>query len=497
MNPILSALNSGHSAEEVLQYMSKAIPGIAEPIKRASRLGYNTQQILGYLSKSVAPRQTKGMSESEIHAQNRLEDSQRVKNGLTIAASAVASPIAANAARSALSRALPAAVQSLSPSTGQTSIPSTSGVAPGAASNTQGMLAQPQQQNPLPNPSQPPVNGTNIPQQQALPLAEVNSTDVLKSANFTSKIDPMIDSGNDAETISAFYKKFNPQAVTQIEKQAAKPFEQVVSEYIQSRTATKPPEEMPPETGGQEPPKLPRPAPPTRVSGTSSLSRKSIQETFDKATPPAKGYIVETPDGIGEVKEIRNGKALVEVDGKMRKMLEEELMSPGIPQQDLATLHDELIEGIKRETGKEVSRHVETAGYDPEHKELIYRPWGDKEYVYDNIDPEDVEMLTNLLTQRKTTGENFIGAWEAGSESPIGAAMHALITKIRNKAKEEGKEKAHKRRYESVYSAYEPAQKASKQKKDEEKKRLRDEEKRRKAKEKQSLKHSRSTSGVS
>jgi predicted GNAT family acetyltransferase/translation elongation factor P/translation initiation factor 5A len=222
-----------------------------------------------------------------------------------------------------------------------------------------------------------------------------------------------------------------------------------------------------------------------------------ISKSLQPEEKVSKGSIVETPDGVGEVKEIRNGKALVEVDGKMRKVLEEELMSPGIPQADLATLHDELIEGIKRETGKEVSRHVETAGYDPEHKELIYRPWGDKEYVYDNIDPEDVEMLTNLLTQRKTTGENFIGAWEAGTESPIGAAMHALITKIRNKAKEEGKEKAHKRRYESVYSAYEPAQKASKQKKDAEKKRLRDEEKRRKAKEKQSLKHSRSTSGVS
>src|SRR5690606_24077295 len=140
----------------------------------------------------------------------------------------------------------------------------------------------------------------------------------------------------------------------------------------------------------------PSPVPPTSPESTAK---------------PAKGSIVETPDGIGEVREIRNGKALVEVDGKMRKMLEEELMSPGLPQKDLADLHDELIEGIKTQTGKEVSRHVEWAGYDPEHKELVYRPWGDKEYVYDNIDPEDVDMLTNLLTQRKTTGENYIGSW--------------------------------------------------------------------------------------
>ena len=35
------------------------------------------------------------------------------------------------------------------------------------------------------------------------------------------------------------------------------------------------------------------------------------------------------------------------------------------------------------------------------------------------ISPEDVEQLTSLLTQRKSSGQNFIGAWESGTASPI------------------------------------------------------------------------------
>lgn len=497
MNPIFSALNSGYSPEDILKYMSKAIPEIVEPIKKASRMGYNTQQILGYLSKSVTPRNTRGMSESQIHAQNRMEDNQRVKNGLSMAASAVAVPVAASAARSALSRALPLSLQNLTQSAQSINVPQ----APGVGSQSSNIMPQQQQtlpqQNPSTNPSQPPVNPTNIQQQQALPQSQLNPIDarqILEKNNFIEKVDSLINSGNNGDAIDGFYRKFNPAAVKQIEKESGMPFIEVVNEYIRTKPKQNPPEKLPPESPGEEPPKPKYPPPP---KGGGLLSRTAIEETFSKATPTTKGAIVDTPDGIGEVREIRNGKALVEVDGKMRKVLEEELMEPGLPQKDLADLHDELIEGIKTHTGKEVSRHVEWAGYDPEHKELIYKPWSGEQYTFDGIDAEDADMLTSLLTQRKTSGENYIGAWEQGTESPIGAAMHKLLTKLREKSKEAGKEKAHIRKYETVYSAYEPAQKASKEKKDAQRKKQRDEEKRRKSKEKQALKHSRSTVGVS
>lgn len=481
MFPFAAATGAGISANKIIESLMRQAPRLAPRISKALSAGISADQVLNFLSKDTNFERLKEDVQSSYNMDfnaNPLVQAQGVRNknlgsDMTSAfqrkAPAFLGSAAALGATMALKHALPSQIEDQIQKT----------------------------QEPKTATSQPPVKEANIPQQQTLPQPEVSSIDVLKNANFTSKIDPMIDSGNDADTIAAFYKKFNPQAVAQIEKQSAKPFEQVISEYMQSRISTKPPEELPPETGGQEPPKRPVPPPTTGISGTSSLSRKAIQETFSKATPPAKGYIVETPDGIGEVKEIRNGKALVEVDGKMRKVLADELMSPGIPQQDLATLHDELIEGIKRETGKEVSRHVEWAGYDPEARELAYKPWMGEEYIYGDIDEEDANMLTSLLTNRKSTGQNFIGSWEAGTESPIGAAMHQLLTKLKEKAKESGKEKAHIRKYETVYSAYEPAQKASKRKKDEERKRLRAEEKRRKEKEKSNRKHSRSPSGIS
>src|SRR5690606_33238427 len=199
---------------------------------------------------------------------------------------------------------------------------------------------------PINTSSQPPIT----PQQQTLPQPEVNIIDpegYLTKLGVLDKVKDFLKNGNPPEAIAAaiglqnkkggVIGKVDPELLANIEAYAQK---------------QPPPDEI--EQAVQEP----SPVPPTSPESTAK---------------PAKGSIVETPDGIGEVREIRNGKALVEVDGKMRKMLEEELMSPGLPQKDLADLYDELIEGIKTQTGKEVSRHVEWAGYDPEHKELVYR----------------------------------------------------------------------------------------------------------------------------
>lgn len=499
MIPLINqAMMLGFSANQILKYISGKVPKLKQGMENARASGFDDERILKFLSQKI-PTSKQG-SEKQLNANDRYMSSAGYKtkeereSSKSRALQGIIGVGSAALSTYALARALPSSVSSLvsavsgAPQQNQTLQPST----------TSETIQQDQKSlNELP--LQPPINTNIVQQQQTLPQPELKTIDskqVLQNNNFIDKIESLINSGNDAESIEGFYQKFNPSAVKKIEKEAGKPFREVVSEYMQSKLAEKPPEELPPEFPGEEPPRPPKPKYPPPPEKGGLLSRKAIEESFKKATP-SKGSIVDTPNGIGEVREIRNGKALVEVDGKMRKMLEEELMEPGLPQKDLADLHEELIEGIKQQTGKEVSRHVEWAGYDPEHKELVYRPWGDKEYVYDNIDPEDVEMLTNLLTQRKTTGENYIGSWEAGTESPIGAAMHALITKVRNKAKESGQEKAHKRRYEAVYSAYEPAQKASKQKKDAEKKRLKDEEKRRKAKEKQALQHSRSPSRVS
>lgn len=188
-----------------------------------------------------------------------------------------------------------------------------------------------------------------------------------------------------------------------------------------------------------------------------------------KQTPIAKKDMVASPHGVGEVREIRNGQAIVEVDGKLHKVKEEELIQSPLPEKDLADLFDDLVSGIEKKTGKQVSRNVEWAGYDPKTNELIYKPHsGDKGYTFDDISKEDKDLLTSFLTQRKSTGKNFIGAWEAGTESPIGAAMYQLIRKLQQERGGKGNE--YRNRFETIYDALEPAKLASKEKHAERKK---------------------------
>lgn len=196
---------------------------------------------------------------------------------------------------------------------------------------------------------------------------------------------------------------------------------------------------------------------------------KTYQEDYQEAKEPEPQKIepqsiVSTPQGVGEVKGVSNGKAIVEIDGKAHKIDEKDIEPPPIPEKDLADLHNDLIAGIEKATGKEVSRHVDWAGYDPNANELLYKPWGGPSYTLTDIEPEDVKMLTSVLTQRKTTGSNWIGGWDADTDSPIGAAMHQLLEKLKAKAKEKGV-KEYTRKYETVYSAREPAEQAAKLKK--------------------------------
>lgn len=197
------------------------------------------------------------------------------------------------------------------------------------------------------------------------------------------------------------------------------------------------------------------------------LSEKIKEKEKDKSIE--KHSTVLSPQGIGEVKEIRNGKALVEVDGKIHKVDEEDIIQSPVTEKELDELYDDLIKGIEKSTGKQVSRNVDWAGYDPKTNELAYKPHGsDRLYAYGDISPEDVELLTSLLTRRKTTGENLIGAWEKDTESPIGAAMYQLIKKLQFERGGKGNE--YKNRYDTIYDALEPAKIAKKKKYEEQRK---------------------------
>lgn len=458
MNPIFEALEEGHSPEEVIAYLSRMMPQMVPAIKKATRSGYSIQQILGFLSKNFDQEDRTGMSESERHAANRRADAERTKFGLKMAATAVAAPMAAYAARSALSRALPSSLTNIlnptpsptspqppgAPQPPQQALPSIPGAVAGGQPPSVPPSPQPQGPSPISTvSSQPPiVQPSTIPQPPQTPQDQgisTNASQVLAGhGGAKMKIDELAKSGNGPEEISAYFEKFNKGTKKRLEKEAGQPFEKIVEDYIAQN-------------------------PPAQAEAKEVIEPTAPEAAEAEPEPIKKADTVATPQGIGEVKEIRNGQAIVEVDGKLHKVKEEELEASPLPEKDLADLHDDLMRGIEAETGEEISRMVDFAGYDPVKNRLAFLPHTGALYTYENISPEDVALLTDILSVRKTSGENFIGAWKAGSKSPIGAAMSKLIQKLQAEAGGKGKEYSGK--FETVYRATEPAKLASKKKK--------------------------------
>ena len=178
----------------------------------------------------------------------------------------------------------------------------------------------------------------------------------------------------------------------------------------------------------------------------------------------------------GEILNVKKGVAEVETPEGIRRQKVEDIIESPIPKRELADLYLDMIKGIEEETGQEVSKSVYWAGYDPKRNALSYIPHDGSLYTYDDISPERKERLTNLLQQRRTSGESYVGAWTEGTASPIGSQMSDLIRELQKERGGKGNEYSGK--YEVLYSSDEPARKAAKERK----KRMKDEEKAKKKK---------------
>ena len=417
MNPILQALQSGYSEEEILRFITKAFPKAIDPIKKSLKAGYGINEILGYLSKSTQKQDLTGLSQSQIHKKNRESDEKLVKTGLGIA---TAGALSSGVAQNALSRALPSSLQSIIPETASNMINDTNSL------SSKQPISQPENALSQTTTLNQPSSETSL-LEDNITKPQVNLQDILTKTNSKERIDALLKSGNGPQEISGFFEKFASPIKKMIEKETGMPFEKVIEDYA------------------------------------SKMPQENIVEEQETPESIQVNETVGTPHGIGEVKAIRNGKAIIDVDGKRRQVNEEELIQSPIPEKDLAELYDDLLSGIESETGEEVSRNVNWAGYDPTTNELAYRPHNGRLYVYNDISPEDVQELTSILSKRKTTGENFIGAWKQGSKSPIGAAMFKLIRRLQEQRGGKGNE--YKNRFETVYDALEPAVLALKKKK--------------------------------
>ncbi|HZY24380.1 MAG TPA: hypothetical protein VFE71_01025 [Bacteroidales bacterium] len=462
----LGSLAAGYTVEQVLNYLSKNFPELGPRIKEAVNSGKKSKDILEYLGKFDRKQLSRLKSNKKpfepfpessnpyIQGQQATEEydpipqpvKQAAKAGLATAAGSVISPMVGKLASqyapqvsNALKRALPSNFSQQPQLTQQL----------GEQIAKPPMISDPNQHSLKQPTQQPPVNqvAANIPEPAHSQQDKEKSNIVSKLwTNFEKGLDKGFDFESDA------FLKIAKRMKSTGEIRSREDFEKFFQIFDQKKNEGK--------------------ALPTALKEASieydnhklSPEKGVIPEVEEKKSPKIeKNTLVSSPNGVGSVKEIRNGQAIIDVDGKLHKVKEEELETSPLPEKELSELFDDLVSGIEKETGEDVSRMVQWAGYNPETNTLQFLPHTGKLYKYGNISPEDAALLTDILSVRKTSGSNFIGAWKKDSKSPIGAALSKLIRKLQSERGGKGNE--YEETHEPIYSAYEPAINAKKKKK--------------------------------
>jgi len=439
MSSFFQALEEGYLPEEILKYISKAIPKMSEPIRKASKLGYTTNQILGFLSKNFDTEDRRGMSEPERQAANRRSDSQRIKYGLTMAAGAVVAPLAASVASNALSRVLPTGLKNLSGSmnpvvssasaqpslAGINSSPANGQTSPAGATASAPTLQMPQSTNQLINSAQqPPVSPSNItqPKEVQQPKGIINPKEYLEKKGILEQVNDSLKRGNKPEQVAAELgikrtgrSRLDPELLSNIEAyaqetQAAPQKQKILEPEVQKLDVS-----------------------------------KETPEIKEETKPISKNQTVASPQGVGEVKEIRNGKALVDVDGKLHKVDAEDL--EGEPEEvknakfdfDLSDVPEDLRSAPLNEVYLPYDKRHVTVKYNAGLKPI--------HYIYFRKDgqsiPNDyINKIVQGVQLPVSSGKSFWGVWNADKSDSRGAANYEeLVANSQEEGEKDNPEK--------------------------------------------------------
>lgn len=439
MNPVSSALSIGYTAVQILNFLSKKNPSLAGKIGRATSAGYTANQILNFISRDFKSQDLEGLSEQQIHKKRREYDAESTKD---------LAKIGLGIAGTLASRGMFGGQSPTQAPTQPSPVPPIPGTPPaqGMAPPIPPIGPAPMANAPVQPPAIPPVGPAamggiptvtpNQPAQGGAPFSpppQQAQSQLLKQLGVEELVKSLAAKGQAPEQISSQIQgSMHPGTRKSLATKIAQGVERPIAEHIKDY-----------------------------LKSPEGLLREDVLK-FGEETPLQKGDLVLDPSSntMGDVKDIKQKQALLDSDGKLHKAETDNLIKSPLPKKDLAELHDDLIRGIEEETGQQVSRNVNWAGYDPEKNMLAYLPHDGRLYTYEDMSEEDTDYLTKTLHQRKTSGSNFIGAWEQGSESPIGAAMYKLIKKLQEERGGKGNEYSGK--FETIYSALEPAIKAAK-----------------------------------
>lgn len=445
ISEIQKALDEGFTSEQVVKFLLKKFPNYASKIQKALTAGFSTDQVLKFLAggrKSLNSDQpmTDHQKTRSKDIEQRENVNKRFGQGAALVGGALATPyiaeLAIPMAEASLQRVLPSGLNNL------------------GASVPQQLRTALQQGKPT-VPQQPPnVNAGNMPQGGNIPQAKTSITDIItKFKGLPEQIDKLKASGNGPEEIAAYLKKFQPKYAENLEKEAGRPIEEIIGEYLQSQNQLKPNELIgkPVEQTAISPQPVEKPeeiAHVPELQGTeqsikepipeAAKSTEEAKEPEEPAKPIAKKDIVASPQGVGEVLEIRNGKALVEVDGKKHVIPEDELEPE--PEEvkkakfdfDIASIPEELRSAPLNEVYIPHDRRHVSVKYNAGLKPIRYLY-----YRKDNkpIHTDYINKIVKGVQLPITSGLNFWGAWDAEKSDSRGAANYEELVK---NAQEEG-----------------------------------------------------------
>lgn len=417
MNLITKALTQGHTSENVLDYLFRHFPKHKKQIEKALAQGFTADRIIQFLG--GGRKEVNRDSSKTLFEQSRDQDKENVSQvkrnigkGALLAGGALAS--------TALSRALPQAAQSmLGNEQPQNNNPNTDNIPKLLMKEALGM--PPQQGTPqqtLTDPSQqPPVNNSltpsitqspqnvqaeGIPLQEAPPLPEP----------LQKQVTALLSAGNPIENIAETLKVTQTRLAKEYEKATGVSIGDAVKQFA---------ERNPVQAGKPEP--MARIAAPEAKPG-------HVETAIEPSKAPETRKTVALPNGdIGEITNIRQGIATVNVNGKeLRRKVEELDEEPeGIEE---ATRHlMKFIPENEKSTAIQNSIHLNLPGA----KEgetipiLLTKFWDGKIAWYKGLDESKYKQIALGTYAPKTSGKTSIGEYKPGVIDSRGAAFHDLV----------------------------------------------------------------------
>ena len=481
MGPIIQqAIAVGWTAKQILNYLSGKVKDLSGGIENSRKSGYGDEDILKFLqgklkAPKVKPDSTpygRYLKSSGILTKD--ERKERTARGINTALQAGGTAIAAYTGYKNAG-SLRQMAQNAFGFSGQARVQKTTGPAPvspapggfqgkGIEIDVSPLSVETEQTQEVP-PGVPTANGDIAPSVPEVTNKEDFYRNFLGKRNLGRKLFNMKKQGASRDEMVGFLKKSLPVMDQEYVRSigfggAEGDLDERLGEMVDSYFP-----DMAREITGEQPELAPDVEP---VVEEGLVEEEVIEEPEKERKPIGVGSYVMTPSGdLGTVEALPGKTAKINFGGKQKIVKAEDLIESPLPEDELADIFDSFKSSYQKAEGESISNWVRSAVYDPINKALLYIDHLGTSYVVDDITEEHVKEL-NEETARKTSGGNFVGQWEKGTESPFGAAMTKFINTV---LKDRGPGKEFSYKFDTVlYDPYGETAQASKKRKSDQKK---------------------------